>query len=58
MLCEIGALLAGCGVAFIGLAYQPLRLLYNYAWFVGFLVSFVAYYALMGAREPAAEAAD
>ena len=54
----IGALLAGCGVAFVGLAYQPLRLLYNYAWFVGFLVSFVAYYALMGAREPAAEAAD
>ncbi len=54
----IAALVAGIGVAFIGLAYPPLRALYNYAWFIGFLVSFVAYYALMGARQPAAEAAD
>jgi NCS1 family nucleobase:cation symporter-1 len=54
----IAALVAGVGIAFIGLAYSPLRALYNYAWFVGFLVSFVAYYALMGARQPVAEAAD
>jgi len=54
----LASLVAGVAVAFIGLAYPPLRALYNYAWFVGFLVSFVAYYALMGARQPAAEAAD
>ncbi len=54
----IAALAAGAGVAFVGLAYPPLRVLYNYAWFVGFAVSFGAYYALMGARQPVAEAAD
>ncbi len=55
----MAALAAGAGVAFVGLAYPPLRVLYNYAWFVGFAVSFVAYYALMTARrQPAAEAAD
>ncbi len=54
----IAALAAGAGVAFVGLAYPPLRVLYNYAWFVGFAVSFIAYYALMGARQPPAEAAD
>ena len=47
----IAALAAGVGVAFVGLAYPPLRVLYNYAWFVGFAVSFAAYYALMGARQ-------
>jgi len=47
----VAALAAGSGVAFIGLAYPPLRVLYNYAWFVGFAVSFAAYYALMGARQ-------
>ncbi len=54
----VAALAAGAGVAFIGLAYPPLRVLYNYAWFVGFAVSFLAYYALMAARQPAAEAAN
>ena len=54
----IAALAAGAGVAFVGLVYRPLRALYDYAWFVGFAVSFVAYYALVGARQPAAEAAD
>ena len=44
----VGALLAGAGVAFIGLFFPPLRVLYNYAWFVGFLVSFVVYLALAG----------
>ena len=47
----VSALAAGAGVAFVGLAYPPLRVLYNYAWFVGFAVSFAAYYALMGARQ-------
>lgn len=54
----IAALAAGCGVAFIGLFYEPLRILYHYAWFVGFAVGFLAYYALMAARSPAAEAAE
>jgi len=44
------ALAAGSAVAFIGLLYAPLRALYDYAWFVGFGVSFVAYWALT-ARE-------
>ena len=42
----IVALAAGAGVAFIGLVVEPLRILYNYAWFVGFAVSFLAYFAL------------
>ncbi|HJY88311.1 MAG TPA: NCS1 family nucleobase:cation symporter-1 [Candidatus Acidoferrales bacterium] len=54
----IAALLAGAGVAFIGVAYPPLRVLYNYAWFVGFAVSFLAYYALMSGRQPVAEVAN
>ena len=54
----IVALAAGCGVAFVGLADPPLRVLYDYAWFVGFAVSFLAYSALMVARQPAAEPAD
>ena len=37
----------GAGVALIGLVVQPLRVLYDYSWFVGFAVSFVAYYVLM-----------
>jgi NCS1 family nucleobase:cation symporter-1 len=44
------ALAAGSVVAFIGLIYAPLRALYDYAWFVGFGVSFVMYWALT-ARE-------
>src|SRR5713101_4812449 len=47
----VSALAAGAGVAFVGLAYPPLRVLYNYAWFVGFAVSFAAYSALMGAGQ-------
>src|SRR2546430_9563538 len=40
---------AGAGVAFIGLLVPPLRKLYDYAWFVGFFVSFMFYYAFMTA---------
>ncbi len=54
----IVALAAGCGVAFVGLVYPPLRVLYDYAWFVGFVVSFVAYSVLMNARQPTAEPAE
>src|SRR6202047_4881959 len=48
----IAALAAGAVVAFIGLLLPPLRTLYNYAWFVGFAVSFLAYFALMKINQP------
>src|SRR5437773_4916610 len=54
----IVALAAGAGVAFIGLVVPPLRVLYDYAWFVGFLVSFVVYFVLMPKPAPAVQAAD
>ena len=56
----IAALLAGAAVAFIGLLVPALRILYNYAWFVGFAVSFLAYFALTRATQPqaVAQAAD
>jgi NCS1 family nucleobase:cation symporter-1 len=44
------ALALGAGTALLGLVVLPLRVLYSYSWFVGFAVSFVAYYALMKAR--------
>src|SRR5437879_10911721 len=37
----VAALAAGAGVAFVGLVVPPLRVLYDYAWFVGFLVGFL-----------------
>jgi nucleobase:cation symporter-1, NCS1 family len=46
----IFALLLGAGTALVGLAVAPLRALYDYSWFVGFVVSFIAYYALMKSR--------
>jgi NCS1 family nucleobase:cation symporter-1 len=46
----IGALAAGSGAAFAGLLFEPLRFLYNYAWFAGFAVGFTVYYALMHPR--------
>ena len=49
----IGALAVGAGTALVGLVVHPLRILYDYSWFVGFAVSFAAYYALMMLqREP------
>jgi NCS1 family nucleobase:cation symporter-1 len=47
----MGALGTGAGVAFIGLIVPSLRVLYDYAWFVGFAASFVVYWAAM--RAPA-----
>ncbi|HWM93121.1 MAG TPA: NCS1 family nucleobase:cation symporter-1 [Thermoanaerobaculia bacterium] len=41
------ALVAGVAVALIGLVVPGLRVLYDYAWFVGFGVAFVLYWALM-----------
>src|ERR1700690_622094 len=46
----VAALAAGAGVAFVGLAVHSLRVLYDYAWFVGFGVSFAVYWALMRGR--------
>jgi NCS1 family nucleobase:cation symporter-1 len=52
----IVALAAGAGVAFVGLFVPALRVLYNYAWFVGFAVSFSAYFFLTSKLEAVAEA--
>ena len=43
----LAALGTGAGTALVGLVVPALRPLYDYSWFVGFAVSFVAYYALM-----------
>jgi NCS1 family nucleobase:cation symporter-1 len=54
----IAALGLGAGVAFVGLVFPPLRILYDYAWFVGFAVSFLVYFVLTSAAQPATQAAD
>src|SRR6267143_1120014 len=54
----IAALAVGAAIAFIGLVVPPLRILYNYAWFVGFLVSFLAYFILMNRVAVVAQPAD
>jgi NCS1 family nucleobase:cation symporter-1 len=43
----IAALAAGIAVALLGLVVPPLRWLYDYAWFVGFLVAGAVYVAAM-----------
>jgi len=49
----LAALAVGSGTALVGLVVPALRTLYDYSWFVGFGVSFVAYYGLMKVqREP------
>src|SRR6266513_2501076 len=52
------ALAAGAGVAFVGLVVPPLRVLYDYAWFVGFLVSFLVYFFLIHRLDAVAQPAD
>ena len=47
----MAALAAGAGLAFIGLIVPSLRVLYDYAWFVGFGASFVMYWLLMRSRK-------
>src|SRR5438046_10008515 len=54
----VAALAAGAGVAFVGLAVPPLRVLYDYAWFVGFLVSFLVYFFLIDRLAAVAQPAD
>jgi NCS1 family nucleobase:cation symporter-1 len=46
----MAALAAGAGLAFIGLVVPSLRVLYDYAWFVGFGTSFAVYWVIMRAR--------
>jgi NCS1 family nucleobase:cation symporter-1 len=52
------ATLLGCFFAWIGLLVEPLRPLYDYAWFVGFGVAFLTHYLLMKMMPPATEVAD
>ena len=49
------ALATGVAVALIGLAVPALRWLYDYAWFIGFLVSGGLYFALMPKPVPLLE---
>jgi NCS1 family nucleobase:cation symporter-1 len=51
----VAALVVGAGVALIGLAAPPLRLLYDYAWFVGFAVAGGIYVTLMQRAEAPAD---
>src|SRR5579864_9016616 len=44
----IAALCIGSAVALMGLVIPPLRFLYDYSWFVGFVVAFAVYWGLMG----------
>jgi NCS1 family nucleobase:cation symporter-1 len=46
------ALVAGVAVALLGLVVAPLRPLFDYAWFIGFGASFLAYTNLMRRRRP------
>jgi NCS1 family nucleobase:cation symporter-1 len=43
----MASLAAGAGVAFVGLLVPSVRVLYDYAWFVGFAVSFGVYWVVM-----------
>jgi nucleobase:cation symporter-1, NCS1 family len=52
----MAALAAGAGLAFVGLIVPSLRVLYDYAWFVGFAASFIVYWAMM--RAPRADLAS
>jgi len=54
----VAATLAGCALAWGGLVIPALKPLYNYAWFVGFGVSFVLHVVLMRTgRDRSAEVA-
>jgi NCS1 family nucleobase:cation symporter-1 len=49
------ALVLGAGTALAGLAAPSVHALYDYSWFVGFAVSFVAYYLMMKGRSAMAD---
>jgi nucleobase:cation symporter-1, NCS1 family len=46
------ALALGAGTALVGLVAPSVRVLYDYSWFVGFAISFAAYYIMMRVRRP------
>src|SRR5215475_12425094 len=46
----LAALIVGSAVALMGLVIPPVRFLYDYSWFVGFVMAFVVYWALMAAN--------
>ena len=46
----VGSTVAGCTLAWIGLLVHPLRILFDYAWFVGASVSALTYWLLMRGR--------
>jgi nucleobase:cation symporter-1, NCS1 family len=50
----IAALVLGVTIALVGLFYEPLHFLYDYAWFVGFFTAGIVYVALMKLAAPAA----
>lgn len=50
----ITALIAGSAVALVGLVIPQVRFLYDYSWFVGFVVAFVVYWTLMAPETPQA----
>lgn len=55
----IAALAAGVGAALVGLVVPAVRVLYDYAWFVGFGVAFLLYVAAMrGTTQAGADATD
>jgi nucleobase:cation symporter-1, NCS1 family len=49
----VAATLLGCFFAWIGLIIPSLRVLYDYAWFVGFGIAFFVHWALMRFARPA-----
>jgi NCS1 family nucleobase:cation symporter-1 len=52
------ALASGIAVALLGLVVPPLRVLYDYAWFVGFAVAGAVYIGLMQKADAPAELPD
>ncbi len=51
----IAALVIGVGLALVGLFYNPLHFLYDYAWFVGFFAAGIVYITLMRFAAPVYE---
>ena len=49
----VAALVLGVTIALVGLVYEPLHVLYDYAWFVGFFTSGIVYVVLMKLVAPA-----
>jgi NCS1 family nucleobase:cation symporter-1 len=43
----LAALVVGSAVALMGLVIPPVRFLYDYSWFVGFVVAFTSYWVMM-----------